>query len=170
MPSATATLYCICGKIAAGKTSLARKLAAEHGAVLICEDEWLVRLEVEGNLDDFWEHARRFRAAVGPHIIDLLRLGISVVLDAPANTPKQRAWLRSLFEAAGARHELHLIEATDELCKARLRTRNETMPEGVYFGHVPEEIFDTVNRLIVPPTEAEGFNLVRHQTQSDERT
>jgi hypothetical protein len=44
------------------------------------------------------------------------------------------------------------------------------MPEGVYFGHVPEEIFDTVNRLIVPPTDAEGFNLVRHQATLDERT
>jgi hypothetical protein len=42
-----ATLYRICGKIAAGKTSLARRLAVEHAAVLISEDEWLVRLEAQ---------------------------------------------------------------------------------------------------------------------------
>jgi predicted kinase len=170
MPPMAATLYCICGKIAAGKTSLARKLATEHAAVLICEDEWLVRLEAEiESFDDFRKHARRFRAAIGPHVVDLLRLGISVVLDVPANTPKDRAWIRLLFEAAQAPHELHVIEATDELCKARLRTRNETMPEGLYFGHVPEDIFDPVTSLLVLPLENEGFNLVRHRARPDER-
>jgi predicted kinase len=166
-----ATLYCICGKIAAGKTSLARKLAAEHAAVLICEDEWLVRLEAEiETFDDFRKHARRLRAAIGPHVVELLRLGMSVVLDFPANTPKDRAWIRSLFEAAGVEHELHVIEATDELCKARLRARNETMPEGLYFGHVPEERFDPVTSLLVPPSEAEGFELVRHRAQPNDGT
>jgi hypothetical protein len=83
MPAIAATLYCICGKIAAGKTSLARKLAAEHAAVLICEDEWLVRIEAEiETFDDFRKHARRlFRAVIGPHVIGLLRMGVSVVLD-----------------------------------------------------------------------------------------
>jgi predicted kinase len=170
MPPMAATLHCICGKIAAGKTSLARKLAAENAAVLICEDEWLVRLEAEiESFDDLRKHARRLRAAIGPHVVDLLRLGISVVLDVPANTPKDRAWIRSLFEAAQAAHELHVIEATDELCKARLRERNETMPEGLYFGHVSEDIFDPVTNLLVPPLEDEGFNLVRHRARPDER-
>jgi hypothetical protein len=92
-----------------------------------------------------------------------------VVLDFPGNTAKDRAWIRSLFEAANAGHELHVIEASDELCKTRLQTRNETMPEGLYFGHVPEDIFDPVTSLIVPPSEAEGFNLIRHRAQPDER-
>jgi predicted kinase len=159
-----ATLYCICGKIAAGKTSLARELTAQYAAVLICEDEWLVRLEAQiETFDDFRRQARRLRAAVGPHVVDLLRLGISVVLDFPANTPKDRAWIRSLFETAKAQHELHVIEATDELCRARLRKRNETMPEGLYFGHVSEDIFDPVTSLLALPSQAEGFNVVRHQ-------
>ncbi len=163
--ASNATLYFICGKIASGKTTLARKLAAERGAVLICEDEWLVRLDAKiDGFEDFLAHARQLRAAIGPHVVDLLTLGTSVVLDVPtaANTPKGRAWLRSLFEAANAVHELHVIEAADDVCKARLRLRNETKPEGVYFGFVPEEIFEPVTRLLVPPSEAEGFNVIRH--------
>jgi len=161
-----ATLYCIYGNISAGKTTLARKLTAQHGAVLLCEDEWLVRLEAEiASFEDFRRHARRLRAAVGPHVIELLRLGVSVVLDFPANTVKDRAWIRSLFEAADAAHELHVIEAPDEVCRARLRTRNETRPEGLYFGFVPEEMFGPVTNLLVPPAEDEGFNLVRHQVR-----
>jgi predicted kinase len=164
----TATLYCICGTIAAGKTTLARKLAAQHGAVLLCEDEWLVRLEAEiASFDDFRKHARRLRAAIGPHVVELLRLGTSVVLDFAANTINDRAWIRSLFEAANAAHELHVIEAPEDVCKARLRIRNETKPEGLYFGHVPEGFFGPVSRLIVPPADAEGFNIIRHVVQAD---
>jgi predicted kinase len=164
----TATLYCIYGTIAAGKTTLARKLAAQHGAVLLCEDEWLVRLEAEiNNFYDFRTQARRLRAAIGPHVVELLRLGTSVVLDFPANTVNDRAWIRSLFAAANAAHELHVIEAPEDVCRARLRARNETKPEGLYFGHVPEETFGPVTRLIVPPAEAEGFRVVRHVVRSD---
>jgi predicted kinase len=162
-----ATLYFICGKIASGKTTLARQLAAEHGAAIICEDEWLVRLEAKiESFDDFVIHARRLRAAVTPHVVQLLRLGTSVVLDFPANTPNDRAWLRSLFEAAHARHELHVIDAPDDLCKTRLRSRNESKPEGLYWGYVPEAIFDPVTRYLVPPAETEGFNVIRHEARA----
>ena len=161
--ASAATLYLVGGKIAAGKSTLARKLAADHAAVLICEDEWLVRLEAKiESFDDFRMHARRLRAALTPHVIALLRLGTSVVLDVAANTPRDRAWMRSLFEAAQARHELHYIELPDDVCKARLRERNHAKPEGVYWGHVPESLFDPVARMIVPPVEAEGFNVIRH--------
>ena len=165
MPSTAPTLYLLCGKIAAGKSTLARRLAHEHGAVLICEDEWLVRLEAKiESFDDFVVHARRLRAALTPHVLQLLRLGTSVVLDTAANTPKDRAWMRSLFEAAQARHELHWLDVPDDVCKSRLRLRNETKPTGVYWGHVAEELFDPVTRLLVPPAEAEGFNVIRHET------
>jgi len=162
-----ATLYFICGKIASGKTTLARLLAAEHAAALICEDEWLVRLDTRiESFDDFILHSRRLRAAMTPHVIQLLRLGTSVVLDFPANTPKDRVWMRSLFEAAHADHELHVIDAADDLCKARLRARNKTKPVGLYWGHVPEALFDPVTRHLVPPAPAEGFNVIRHEARA----
>ena len=162
-----ATLYFICGKIASGKTTLARQLAAQHGAAIICEDEWLVRLEAKiESFDDFVTQARRLRAAVTPHVVQLLRLGVSVVLDCPANTPNDRAWIRSLFEAAQAYHELHVIDAPDDLCRTRLRSRNESKPEGLYWGYVPEAIFDPVTRLLVPPAETEGFNVIRHEARA----
>jgi predicted kinase len=162
-----ATLYFICGKIASGKTTLARRLAAEHAAAIMCEDEWLVRLDTKiENFDDFVAHSRRLRAAVTPHVVQLLRLGTSVVLDFPANTPQDRAWMRSLFEAAQAQHELHVIDAPDDVCKARLRSRNKTKPEGLYWGHVPEALFDPVTRHLVPPAAAEGFNIIRHEARA----
>jgi predicted kinase len=162
-----ATLYFLCGKTASGKTTLARRLAAEHDAAIICEDEWLVRLDTRiETFDDFVIHSQRLRAAMTPHVIQLLRLGTSVVLDFPANTPKDRAWVRSLFEAGHAGHELHVIDAPDDLCKARLRSRNKIRPEGLYWGHVPEALFDPVTRHLVPPAAAEGFNVIQHEARA----
>ncbi len=160
-----ATLHFICGKAASGKTTLARELAERHAAVLFCEDEWLTLLEAKiDNLADFARYSTRLRAALAPHAARLLRLGMPIVLDFAGNTPNDRAWVRSIFESADADHVLHTIVASDELCKARLRLRNETKPEGLYYGMVTEERFDHVTRYFVPPSDQEKFDVVYYET------
>ena len=162
-----ATLHFICGKAAAGKTTLARLLATRHAAIVLCEDEWLVRLGAEiVDLADFVRHAKPLRAALAPHAVALLRLGTSVVLDFAGNTPKERAWVRSIFEAAAADHVLHYIAASDEMCRRRLRQRNETKPDGIYYGDVTEAMFEAVTRHFVPPSDEEGFRVMRHDAEA----
>ena len=43
-PLQRATLHFFCGKAGAGKSTIARELAAAEGAILLCEDVWLARL------------------------------------------------------------------------------------------------------------------------------
>ena len=161
-----ATLHFICGKAASGKTTLARALAAQHGAALFVEDEWLTLLEAQiAGLADFAQHARRLRAALAPHAAQLLRIGTSVVFDFAGNTPKDRAWVRSIFDSAGAAHMLHVIAATDAVCKSRLRLRNETRPAGLYYGTVTEALFDEVTRHFVPPADEENFLITRYDAE-----
>ena len=163
-----ATLHFICGKAASGKTTLARKLAAQHRAAVFVEDEWLTLLEAQINsVADFVLHARRLRAALARHATQLLELDTSVVFDFAGNTPKERAWVRSIFEGAGAAHRLHVITASDALCKIRLRQRNQIKPEGIYFGHVTEERFDEVTRYFVPPADDENFLITRYDAAPD---
>jgi predicted kinase len=162
--SAAGSLHFICGKAASGKTTLARELALRYAAVPFIEDEWLVLLETEINgLADFVRHSRRLRAALAPLVLRLLRLGVSVVLDFAGNTVPERAWIRSLFESAGADHVLHYIVASNELCKARLRLRNDTKPDGLYYGYVSEELFDKVTQYFMPPSDEENFNVTRYE-------
>src|SRR4029079_14441410 len=107
-----ATLIFLCGKMAAGKSTLARKLAIEHDAILLVQDEWLDSLFPRQIVDipTFIEYSSRLRRALAPHICTLLSKGISVVLDFPANTRTQRAWFRELFERSDVEHELHYID------------------------------------------------------------
>jgi|SRR5215472_859420 len=162
-----ATLHFICGKAASGKTTLARELAARHAAVVFCEDEWLTLLEARiDSLADFGRHARRLRTAIAPLTVRLLQLGVPVVFDFAGNTPKDRAWVRTIFESANADHVLHYIEASDAACKARLRLRNETKPEGLYYGFVSEDRYDDVTRYFVPPSEEEQFHVICHKAEA----
>jgi predicted kinase len=159
-----ATLHFICGKAASGKTTLARELAARHAAVMFGEDEWLTLLDAEINgLADHVRHSKRLKAVLAPLAVRLLQLGVSVVFDFAGNTPNDRAWVRSIFQSANADHVLHCIVASDEACKARLRLRNQTKPEGLYFGFVSEHLFDEVTRYFTPPSDQESFHVVHHE-------
>jgi hypothetical protein len=44
--------------------------------------------------------------------------------------------------------------------------RNETEPEGLYWGFVSEELFDEVTRFFVPPSDEERFNIVRYEVDT----
>lgn len=157
-----AKLIFFCGKMAAGKSTLAKELAARERAVLLEQDQLVERL-FPGEIVDipsYVKYSARLRSAIGPHTLALLAMGTSVVLDFPGNTKKQRAWFRELFEQAGVAHELHLIDAPDALCKRQLRERSKHLPPGTPWTSEAE--FDLIMAHFLPPSDDEGFNVIRH--------
>ena len=157
----SATLYLICGRIGAGKSTLGRELAARPSTLLIVMDEWMsVLFPRENNtIDDFAILSGRLRSIMGPHIVNILRQNVSIVLDFPANTVKWRAWMRSLIDEAGVAHELHFLDIPDSICKERLRGRNQ---DGQHPYQVDEATYDLFMSYFVPPAPDEGFNIVYH--------
>ena len=156
-------LMFMCGKMAAGKSTLARDLAERHNAVLLVQDEWLGALfpgEIV-NISTFFDRSSRLRNALAPHICALLSKGISVVLDFPANTREQRAWFREILARAQVEHELHFIDAPDPLCKHQLKERSRDLPAGTRWTTDAE--FDAITAYFQPPSEEERFNIVRHE-------
>ena len=146
-----AKLIFMCGKMAAGKTTLSKELAAGENAVLLVQDEFLERL-YPGEIVDipgFVKYSTRLKDALAPHICTLLAQGITVVLDFPGNTRTQRAWFRELFEIAGTEHELHYVEASDELCKRQVKARSKGLPEGSAWSTDAE--FDPITAYFEPP-------------------
>lgn len=156
------TLYLLCGKIAAGKSTLARQLAQRPATLLISMDDWMSALYPVENetIADFARLSARLRAAMGPHVVAILQQGLSVVLDFPANTVTWRNWLRSLADEAGVAHELHVLEVSDDVCKARLRQRNAS---GEHPYHVDDATYDQFMSHFAYPSAEEGFNVVVHK-------
>jgi predicted kinase len=161
-PSAPPTLHFLCGKAGAGKSTVAARLAANQHAILFCEDVWLARLfgDRMHTFDDYRQFAQRLKTVVGPLVVDLLQAGCNVVLDFPANTRAARAWMRSLYEQAGASHVLHYVATSDPTCLARIGQRNDEKPEGSH--QLSEADFVHISSFFEPPDAAEGFNLHVH--------
>jgi predicted kinase len=158
-----AKLIFFCGKMAAGKSTLARELAAREDAVLLAQDE-LVEHLFPGEIVDiptFITYSTRLKNALTPIIHGILRRNVAVVLDFPGNTKRQRAWFRQLIDQTSAAHELHVIEASDDLCKQQLRERSRELPPGAPWTSDAE--FDMITAHFDPPADAEGFNVIRHQ-------
>ena len=146
-----ATLFFLCGKMAAGKSTLARALAEREQAILLVSDEWLGRLYPIEIVDvpAFITYSTRLNEALTPHVCALLERGLSIVLDFPGNTRRQRAWFRQL------------IDASDAVCKRQLRARSAGLPEGTRWTSDAE--FDAVTAYFDPPSADEGFEVVRHE-------
>jgi predicted kinase len=87
----TAKLLFLCGKMAAGKSTLARDLAEREDAVLLVQDEFLDRLYPDEITDipAFVKCSSRLKHALEAHVCVLLSEGVSVVLDFPAKTKAQ---------------------------------------------------------------------------------
>ena len=157
------TLHLLCGKIAAGKSTLCARLAVAPGTVAIGQDRWLKTLfgdELE-EVADYVRIAPRLNTALGPHVTELLKAGLDVVLDFPANTRATRAFWRDAGESAGARVLLHFIDLPDDVCRDRLRRRNA---EGGHEFAASDAQFDRITAYFQPPEEDEGLTVVRAGT------
>ncbi|WP_345994005.1 ATP-binding protein [Sulfurimonas sp. HSL-1716] len=150
-------LHFLCGKMAAGKSTLSKKLAEKHDALLLCEDTMLEKLypaEIT-TIHDYLKYSQRLKELLKEHIVELLKKGNDIVLDFPANTKNQRAWFREIFESANVEHVLHFVDKSDDVCKAQLRKRNENLPKDAPL--TSEETFDAITGYFEAPGNAEGF-------------
>ncbi|UXZ98206.1 ATP-binding protein [Pseudomonas phytophila] len=158
----TPKLHLMCGKIASGKSTLAKALVAEHSAILLSEDHWLSRLypgEIK-SVTDYVQFAHRIRDVLRPLVIDILQSGISVVLDFPGNTRADREWLRGLAESGGVGHCLHHLDVDDDICRARLHARNKS---GDHDFAATDAEFDLITRHFQTPTPEEGLDIEVHR-------
>ncbi|MCY6382659.1 AAA family ATPase [Hoeflea prorocentri] len=162
MTQTTPKLHLVCGKAASGKSTLTAKLGQVAGTIVIAEDDWLATLfgDQMSSISDYARCAARLRDVMGPHVVSLLKAGLSVALDFPANTIAARAWMRGIAEDGHATAELHYLDVPDEICKARLRARNAG---GEHPFSVTNEQFDTLSSYFVAPGPDEGFDIMHHR-------
>jgi len=120
-----ARLILTCGLPGAGKTKLATQLASDRRTVRLTKDEWLWALGStpwDESTNDKVEH-ELWRLAQ-----EILRLGVSVVLDFGLWARVERDEMRSAARSIGAGVELHYLGMpTDELWR-RIEARNLEPP------------------------------------------
>lgn len=158
-------LHFFCGKMAAGKSTMARALAAEENAILLSEDNWLRNLYPEeiSQLSDYIKYSARIKSLLADHVCAILKSGVSVVMDFPGNTRKQRSWFRSIIDESKADHRLHFIDVSNEICLRQLKERSRDLPEGAPF--TTEREFLAITEYFDPPSEEEAFSIIVHHRE-----
>ena len=153
------TLIFFCGKMGSGKTTLSFEVAKSTGAIRLSEDEWLAALyptEIEV-FGDYIKYSSRLKPLLKSHVRDILKSGVSVVMDFPANTVNQRVWFKEILANDQIPHKLIYIEASDQLCLTQLQSRRSEQPGRAQFD--TEEVFKKVTSYFQPPSQKEGFNI-----------
>ncbi len=156
------TLHLLCGKIASGKSTLSAKLGNSPGTIIVSEDQWLAVLYANElhTVADYVQCSLKLKSAMKPHLVSLLKAGLSVVLDFPANTRTHREWMMSIIKESGASHCLHFLRVSDEICKDRLRARNA---EGTHDFAATDQQFEVITRYFSAPTPDEGFDVMEYR-------
>jgi predicted kinase len=129
MTSTTPTLVVMIGLPASGKTTLARQIATELGALRLTPDEWMIPLFNEseaGGKRDVLEGRFIWLA------MEALRIGTSVVLDFGVWSKQERSGLRYLAHEVGAHCQLRYIATNHAEQLRRIALRNRSDPNTTF--------------------------------------
>jgi len=145
-----ARLILTCGLPGAGKTKLARQLAADRSALRLTQDEWLTALGSSP-----WDEQTREKV---DHQLwnlaqEVLRLGVSVVLDFGLWARIERDEMRSAARGLGVGVELHYLDVPTDVLWRRIQARNSQPPWDSYPIHRAD--FDGWLALFQAPDAAE---------------
>jgi len=94
------------------------------------------------------------KPVVSDTVQQILKRGVNVVLDFPANTESQRLWLRNISDEVHSQHTCYFVDRSDEVCIKQLLTRGNPNTDTV-------EMFQAITKYFTEPSNSENINTVR---------
>ena len=119
------TLFLMVGLPATGKTTAARRLEVEHGALRLTKDEWMKALYGDLNPSSASDVIEGRLVEIG---LRALELGVDVVVDFGLWGRDERSALRQAAVDRGARVEMHYVELATAEQRRRLDRRQADEP------------------------------------------
>lgn len=152
--------HLICGFIGSGKTTFARKLEKETGALRFTKDEWMVK--IFGNSPPkhtFYEYDSNMTKLATETALKCLSSGVNVIIDDGFWYRKQRDEIRQSLKNMGVTAKFYYLDAPFDLMKTRTLKRSESPPADSFC--ITEEEFNDYFKMFESPSDDEEFILVK---------
>ena len=155
----TATVYILCGFIGSGKTTFAKKLEKETGAVRITKDEWLIDLfGHDPSIPKYAEYDQIICEISRGMAFQFAKKGIDVIIDEGFWTKEQRNEMRKKIQSIGAKAILYYLNTPIEIIRKRMLKRNKKLTKDSF--KISSEMFDNYLKQWQPLSEDEGYVVV----------
>jgi Predicted kinase len=146
----------VCGKICAGKTTYAKKLAEEIGAVILSVDEITLVLFGQHLGDKHDEMVEKTEKYLFGKAAEIISVGVNVILDWGFWTREERQYAVKYFSDLGIKSEWHYIDTTDRVWHKNLSKRNKAITENTEnFYFIDDNIAEKFWNLFEEPAHRE---------------
>lgn len=153
-------VYLICGFIGAGKTTFARELEKETGAVKITKDEWSIRfIGNDPTIEGYAQWDRKIIDLSRDVAFQLAEKGMDVIMDEGFWEKETRDEMRKRAAAIGAKVVMYYLDTPIATIRERVLGRNNNLTGDSF--KISREMLDNYLKQWEPPTEDEEFILLR---------
>jgi len=140
--------HMICGPLGSGKTTFARRLESERGALRFTHDEWMALLYGQDPpREQFPEYLRRVTVLIDSIWPRCLELGLEVILDLNFWEHARRDEVRRMVQARGGTAALYWLDCPKEVAWQRVLRRNAN-PTDLY---IAPQTFESLWPRVEPP-------------------
>ncbi|MGD1898148.1 MAG: AAA family ATPase [Phormidesmis sp.] len=155
----SATAHLIHGFVGVGKTTYAIQLEQERGAVRFTLDEWIVFFYGQDPPEEcFEDYHNRVCELIWAFAAYVLRSGQDVILDFGFWSRASRDDAREKVRSIGSTSLLHCVTCADDVLKARVLARTQTMPAGAL--KIDESAISCFRARFEPLEPDESYKLV----------
>lgn len=161
--SAGPTIHLICGSTAAGKSTYAKALKNDTGAILFSIDDWMTSLfgpDLEDPMDWQWisERVSRCENRIISTACTLSEAGVSSILEIGLQQKKKRAEVASTIRESGCTVQTHYLDVDAVERWKRVEQRNSDKGD-TFSLEVTRDMFDFFEAMWESPSESELISL-----------
>lgn len=147
----------ICGRLCSGKTTYAKQLCNNKNALLLSVDEIMLALFGQHAGEKHDEYTEKIKKYLLDKSTELIKAGTDAVLDWGFWRKADREFVRDFYRKNNIKCELHYIDISEEIWRARIEKRNrEVLDERVEAYYVDDKLAEKFDSLFEPPDKSEA--------------
>lgn len=153
--------HVIIGFIGSGKTTFAKKLEKETGALRFTKDEWVIAIfGHDPTIDGFDKYDSRISKLAVEVALYCLKAGNDIIIDEGFWVRSQRDEIREKIEKTGGKVQFYYVKNTHETMKQRVSKRNQKPTEDAFI--ISQKMYDDYKKYFDEPSLEEKCIIVEN--------